>query len=1033
MGETVLPQNILISELSKINQAYPRIEKVLIVPDYQTGHQILEYVVRSGVSWINFTIATPTSLAIDLVEDEIISNNLELLSADINLIVVDTIFNSLSSSQVLTYFEKHPVNKGMIEALVRSISDLRICGISSKNIQQHSFVSPKKANDLTLLLAEYEKVLKKQKFIDTAELLSMALGRVSAVTDKEKKFVVPHRFYLRGVVRMFVEKIAAENLIVVAEDSSIGLAVPSDAWPVKEKTENLKANSDSQRLKWLFDHDNPPKAFHDSSIEIFSAVGERNEIREVFRRIAREKIKVDETELIYTDSGKYLDLIYFLCEKLGIPVTFSNGISFNITRAGRALMNFLFWIKEDFREIHLRRILDSGTLKIKSEDEDNSESVFALGHLLRISGVGWGRERHSQILSQKIEESKKYRHEADDDELKGGNYYTRERKIKSYERLLNICTSLLTLIPNNDEEGKINFSKLCAGLLEFLNKYVKILDEYDAFFVARAKEIFSQLGTYLQEDMAFEEALGKLITIISNIRIKPSVPKPGCLHVAHYKSGARSGRTHTFIVGLDEGKFPERVMQDPVLLDEERKNLHSELELSQEKLHKNVYEMAALIASLRGKVRFSYSTYDAREERKTFPSSLLLQVFRIKEGNPNADYNEMQLALSQPVAFSGTGVNLDQTDWWLNKLVDGVSLKDGMGIVKEYFPGLKEGLFAAERRASDDFSEYDGKVTVKGSDVDPRENKNLVMSCSMIEMIARCPFAYFLKHLLLIYKPEEVEKDMTLWLSPAQRGTLLHEVFKLYAEQMCKESKSIGFDKQKKVVLDILDKTVQEFKEEIPPPSDVVFQSEFTQLKRDAEVFLKINERLETSPVMWEVSFGDNDETRASISLGDGTKISLRGRIDRIDKARESEYHVWDYKTGSSFGFDEKHYINGGTQIQHILYAEAAVKILQSVDKNAKVTRSGYILPTERGTKDGKGGILQKDVALKVKGQEALRIIFDIVKSGTFMRNVKNEGCNLCDYSEICDGESSQNQIKQKLGNEKNTKLQLWIRLKEYE
>ena len=170
----------------------------------------------------------------------------------------------------------------------------------------------------------------------------MALGRVSAVTDKEKKFVVPHRFYLRGVVRTFVEKIAAENLIVVAEDSAIGLAVPSDAWSVKEKTEDLKANSDSQRLKWLFDHDNSPKAFHDFSIEIFSAVGERNEIREVLRRIAKEKIKVDETELIYTDSGKYLDLIYFLCEKLGIPVTFSNGISFNITRAGRALMNFLF-------------------------------------------------------------------------------------------------------------------------------------------------------------------------------------------------------------------------------------------------------------------------------------------------------------------------------------------------------------------------------------------------------------------------------------------------------------------------------------------------------------------------------------------------------------------------------------------------------------------------------------------------------------------------------------------------------------------
>lgn len=758
-----MPQNALISALSKVNQAYPRIEKVLVTSNYLIGHQILEHLVRSGNSWINFTLATPASLAIDLIEDVIISNNLELLSVNMNLIVMDSVFNSLFHSGKLTYFEKHPINKGMIEALVCSIHNLRMCGIAPENIQTGKFVSPAKAKDLALLLAEYEKVLREHKLIDTAELLHMALSCDSIVAVRDRKFIVPHRFYLCGMERSFVEKIAADNLIVVEEDSAVGLDAPPDAWPVKEAAENQKVHSDIQRLLWLFSQDKPPKPFHDSTIEIFSAASEWNEIREIFRRIAKGKIRVDETELIYPAPERYADLIYSVCEKLGIPVTFSDGISFSISRAGRAMMGFLFWIKEDFREVYLRRIFESGTFKVKGEDREGSERSFSLGHLLRTSGVGWGRERYSRILSKKIEELKKDSAEDNKDKTRTEGFNAREEKIKCYDRLLNICNDLLSLIPDKDREGKVNFSKLSACLLGFLKKYVRILDGNDAFFVKYAKEIFSQLGRYFQETMVLEEALEKMIDIVSGIRITPSGPKPGCLHVSHYKSGARSGRTHTFIVGLDESKFPERMIQDPVLLDEEREWLHPGLELSGKKSHKNVYEMAALIAGLRGKVRFSYSAYDTREERRTFPSSLMLQVYRIKEGNPGADYHALEIALGQPIAFGRAEINLDQTDWWLNKLIDGVSLKNGLDLVKDHFPGLKDGHFAFERRSSDDFSEYDGKVMVESFDVDPRENKNLVMSCSMIETIAKCPFAYLLRHLLSVYKPEEVEKDMTIF------------------------------------------------------------------------------------------------------------------------------------------------------------------------------------------------------------------------------------------------------------------------------
>ena len=176
--------------------------------------------------------------------------------------------------------------------------------------------------------------------------------------------------------------------------------------------------------------------------------------------------------------------------------------------------------------------------------------------------------------------------------------------------------------------------------------------------------------------------------------------------------------------------------------------------------------MAALMAGLRGKMTVSYSSYDIKEDRKMFPAMLVLQVFRIKEGTPGrveADYNDLFKALGDPVWFSGSTdarVKLDETDWWLNKLVEERVLKDGSESLKKHYPGINDGWTAGLARESGAFTEYDGKVTPSGNEFDPRENKGLVMSCSRLEGAAKCPFAYFIKYVLKVEKPEEKQKDI---------------------------------------------------------------------------------------------------------------------------------------------------------------------------------------------------------------------------------------------------------------------------------
>src|SRR4029078_4257300 len=60
-------------------------------------------------------------------------------------------------------------------------------------------------------------------------------------------------------------------------------------------------------------------------------------------------------------------------------------------------------------------------------------------------------------------------------------------------------------------------------------------------------------------------------------RVLGSGPRPGCLHVDSIYSGGVSGRGHTFILGLDDSRFPGAGLQDPLLLDSERRQVSPQL------------------------------------------------------------------------------------------------------------------------------------------------------------------------------------------------------------------------------------------------------------------------------------------------------------------------------------------------------------------------------------------------------------------------------------------------------------------------
>ena len=134
-----------------------------------------------------------------------------------------------------------------------------------------------------------------------------------------------------------------------------------------------------------------------------------------------------------------------------------------------------------------------------------------------------------------------------------------------------------------------------------------------------------------------------------------------------------------------------------------------------------------------------------------------------------------------PAGFApGVDFALDDTEWWLSRLrAAGLAAAAGAAapIVRAFYPHLADGHRAETARDSDAFTIWDGFVESGTPELDPRTSGQ-PQSASRMETLAQCPFRYFLKHVLRIEPPEEVERDTTRWLDPMKAGSLLHEVFR---------------------------------------------------------------------------------------------------------------------------------------------------------------------------------------------------------------------------------------------------------------
>ncbi|HHV35181.1 MAG TPA: hypothetical protein GXX59_06330 [Syntrophomonadaceae bacterium] len=990
--------NLFLSSLAKVCEKYLLQEKCLIVPGYQAGNVLCKNLIRSGVNWVNLRPETPTGLALRVAGEHLAKRQTSVLSGYLSLVVVEEILQRLQEEGNLRYFDRQNITQGLAASLSSAILELRMCGIRSNSLLDEHFICIEKGQDMKLLLQEYEDYLLEHSCLDYPGLLSWALTLIPDYLaedseDDQPIYLVPSFHQWKPLENELIRKLAREHLIFLPVETTAG-------------EEDLPLNTDVELLSWLNLPDLAPPPIGDDSVSFFHAYGITNELRHVLRLVQENKISLDQVSVACT-KDEYIPALYSLSRVMGFGLTVFEGIPIALTGPGRVLQGITAWIASDFSISTLINLFTSGDV-----EEIPSETAI---NLLKSSGIGWGRERY--VLLEK--------------------YARHHQESENVYRLSSLIQSLFDRIPLENKEGKVYFCDFCSGLAEILQILSNVKDELDKGALTTITFCLEQIAAFSSLELGLEEAVEKAADILESLRVGQSGPKPGKIHLTSYRNLIWSGRPYTFVVGLDADTFPGTFRQDPVLLDSERQKIHADLLLGANKLEEKHYLMATALASRKGHLVLSYPSYDVVENRDAYPASVLLQVYRLLQGDPDLDYSDLLNFLGHPVGYCNQEGEspLDEVEWWISRKLAG-DLQD-TAVVEECYEGVARGQISALARQEDVPTEYDGALTTYVDSV-PWGGK--ILSCSQIEYLASCPFAYFLRYVLGVYPPDEVTFDPTRWLDPLERGSLLHSLFCSFMRKTAASGEVVDPVKHRDFLFEMAGELVEQYKEKIPPPSELVFQSEIEEIHECCDVFLTTESRRGTIPCYFEVPFGMGQEEvekagcgladPVCLDLGQGRILAFRGRIDRIDQMAEGDYCVWDYKTGSAAGYGEQLFFNKGQQVQHALYAIAAEEILRQIfpDKSAKVRFAGYIFPSRKG--EG------REVSRPAENRELLVSLLntacEVVESGTFVASPEGSRCRYCEYAAVCTPESAVPRAKYLVGNLAAVRLDPWRRLQEY-
>lgn len=1015
----------LVRHLDEIASRHPLARKVILAPARGAGRELLRTLARMRGGWSGFVVETPRPFALQIATPALARAGLRVMDEFEEEALVDETLDDAMASGAGEPYRELAGGMGFRRAVRSAVAALRIAGVEPARIRREPFADRAKQDLLASVLEGLAARSAERGVADVGQVLRLAAEALEAGAPLGADSVhLWPGLSMRGASGRFLRALLDRGAWVLTTDPVMGLEAPAallwhagrvrtprsflcDPEAAPRVTESPPDDTDTSGLP-LFDGADAPTGPAPASITLFRAAGIQEEIREVLRRALGSSTPFEDVEIVTPDPGVYGPALHALATRLGIPVTFAVGLPVERTRPGRAVASYLRWISDDFPAAEIRRLLENDDLRAPGAHRHLNPR--ALARTLRRLRVGWGRERYAQILDAALERLESRPPEPRRDESPEEHAARLERMRANLEGVQALLRYILRHTPA-DVPRRLELrprpvapAEVAGGLARFLRLVPTRSGSVDDAARDRLLRVLDRIRATLTRPVPFGAAVA---TVQEHLELRVPAPRAegkapwlsdgGSVHLTDLEHGGLSGRPLTFLVGLDAGRFPGGGTQDPLLLDRERRRLSGDLPTSADRLEERQFRLAALLARVRGEVVMSYPAWDAAEARVLAPSPVLLQAYRLASGDPQAGFDALRGHLGTPASrLPRSGSSLDREDVWLEALSGSDHLLEGTRVVRDAFPRLDAGI--AARRAWDgaEPGAHQG-VVGRRTALDPRQVPETILSASRLEALGACPLRYFHRYVLHLQPLDDPDYQPDAWLDPLRRGSLLHGVF----ETTLRAAREDGIAVEDSAFVElghrILHGDARTLRQELPPPSEAVFQRELAALEVDVRCFA---DHLRLHPPAWEdleLQFGfEGGEPPVLLELAGGT-VRLRGAVDRVDAAGADGSHlrIVDYKTGS-FG---RHWArstgvyNGGRRLQHVLYT-LAVEAL----KARPVEAMEYHFPTRKGE-----GEIRRFQRRELTGGAALvDRLLDGAAQGHFVPTDTVEDCAFCDYKAIC-------------------------------
>jgi ATP-dependent helicase/nuclease subunit B len=788
----------------------------------------------------------------------------------------------------------------------------------------------------------------------------------------------------------------------------------------------------------------------DDTIEIFSAPGESRECVEIARRVLHAGIPFDRMAVLLRSPEAYRVHLEEALSRAKIPVHFDQGTRLP-DPTGRAFLALLACATEDLSAKRFAEYISIGEVPLvdvpppaapsgdrwvppeeellpvafAEPDDDGNDDDLGEVRVVRASevprepavlGAVFAPWRWEQLLVdaaviggldrwQRRLAGLEAQLRLDDSEAGAER---RARTLADLEQLRRFALPLvadLAALPAMATWGEW-IDRLSALATRALRKPERVLA------VLAALVPMSEVGP-----IELREAQLVLADRLAELVVRPTGARYGKLLVAPIEAARGRSFDLVFVPGLAERMFPQKLVEDPLLLDDARAAVIG-LERRDDRLAEERLALRLAIGAATQRLVLSYPRIDLEQGRPRVPSFYGLEVLEAGEGAlPGFDElgRRANVTGAARIGWPAPADPLDAIDEaehdlaLLDELVRSpVTVPMGSA---HYLLGANPHLARALRtrarrwdvrswKPADGFitSTPEGRAAMAAHAPDVRS-----FSPTALEQFAACPYRFVLRTIVRLEprsEPEPIES-----LGPLERGSMIHEIqFELLGELRTASllpvrEATLGAARDR---LDVaIDRVAARYHDELYPAIERVWNDGITSVRADLREWLRrMADEPTWVPSRFELAFGlDSQEGRDPASVDEpvrtGIGLTLRGSIDLVEASGDGRVRATDYKTGKA-KVDPGTIIAGGTSLQPVLYALVLEQLLAGTD----VEGGRLYYCTTRG--DFRDVSVPLDDAARAAGRALADTLTHHFERGFFPAAPNKGECTWCDYKTVC-------------------------------